>query len=100
MSPSSDRILTGGQEKKARIFDLGKPDAAPDFLGGDATTTCHEGTIRSVVWVSESVTVTAGEDGFVKCVFFFVCLESCVCIDLSISATLHAGGGTCALAKL
>lgn len=78
LSPSSDRILTGGQEKKARIFDLGKPDAAPDFLGGDATTTCHEGTIRSTVWVSESVTVTAGEDGFVKCVVSPLCLKRCM----------------------
>lgn len=74
LSPSSDRILTGGQEKKARIFDLGKPDAAPDFLGGDATTTCHDGNIRSVVWVSDTMGVTAGEDGFVKCVRFIVSL--------------------------
>ncbi len=70
LSPSSDRLLTGGQEKKVRIFDLGKSDAAPDFLGGDASTTCHEGTIRSVVWVSDTMVVTAGEDGFVKCVGF------------------------------
>jgi len=66
LSPSSDRLLTGGQEKKVRIFDLGKSDATPDFLGGDVSTTCHEGTIRSVVWVSDTMVVTAGEDGFVK----------------------------------
>lgn len=70
LSPTAVRLLTGGQEKKARIFDLGRPDAAPDFLGGDANTLCHEGTIKSVLWTGENIGVTAGEDGAVKCVSF------------------------------
>ena len=66
LSPSSEFLLTGGQEKKVRIFDLTRPDAAPDFLGGEANSICHDSTIKSVVWVSENYGVTAGEDGFVK----------------------------------
>lgn len=66
LSPSAEHLLTGGQEKKARIFNLARPDAAPEFLGGDASTTCHEGTIKSVVWTGENIGVTAGEDGFLK----------------------------------
>lgn len=66
LSPKADFLLTGGQEKKARIFDLSRPDAAPDFLGGDSSAFCHEGTVKSVLWVGESLGVTAGDDGFVK----------------------------------
>lgn len=58
-------MLTGGQEKKVRIFDLGRPDAEPQFLldGGQLT---HEGMVKSVVWVGDHTGVTAGEDGLVK----------------------------------
>ncbi|THH08571.1 hypothetical protein EW146_g8949 [Bondarzewia mesenterica] len=65
ISPMSSHLLTGGQEKKARIFDLGRPDAEPDVLveGG---TLSHDGTVKSVVWVGEHTGVTAGEDGLIK----------------------------------
>ncbi|ESK85901.1 serine threonine kinase receptor associated protein [Moniliophthora roreri MCA 2997] len=65
ISPSSLHLLTGGQEKKVRIFDLNRPDADPDFLteGGPFS---HEKTIKSVVWVGEHTGVTAGEDGIIK----------------------------------
>lgn len=66
LSPTSQHLLTGGQEKKARMFDLGRPDAAPDFLGGDANSVCHDGTIKSVLWVGDHTGVTAGEDGAIK----------------------------------
>lgn len=66
-SPSSNHLLTGGQEKKVRIFDLQKPDAEPIFLGTDIA---HDGIIKSVVWIDEWNTVTAAEDGTVKCVRF------------------------------
>jgi serine-threonine kinase receptor-associated protein len=67
MSPMASHLLTGGQEKKVRIFDLGRPDAEPDFLG-DRGTLSHDGTVKSVVWVGEHTGVTAGEDGLVKLV--------------------------------
>lgn len=66
LSPTADHLLTGGQEKKARIFDLHRPDATPEFLGGDSNAICHDGTIKSVVWTGENIGVTAGDDGYVK----------------------------------
>lgn len=65
LSPSSSHLLTGGQEKKVRIFDLGRPDADAEYLE-DTAGLAHEGTIKSVVWVGDHTGVTAGEDGFVK----------------------------------
>jgi len=56
-------LLTGGQEKKVRIFDLGRPDADPDIMGGGLS---HDGTIKSVVWFDENAGVSAGDDGFIK----------------------------------
>lgn len=66
------KLLTGGAEKKLRLFDLGKPPASaadaelfrPRLPGGGLTT--HDGVIRSVVLgrgASTSTTVvTASED--------------------------------------
>jgi len=65
-SPTASHLLTGGQEKKVRLFDLRRPDAEPDFLGGAGGATAHEGTVKSVVWINEWNGVTAGEDGAVK----------------------------------
>lgn len=65
LSPQATHLLTGGQEKKVRIFDLNRPDAEPDFLF-DSGLLSHDGTIKSVVWVGEHTGVTAGEDGKVK----------------------------------
>ncbi|KAI9508497.1 WD40 repeat-like protein [Russula earlei] len=63
--PLAGRLLTGGQEKKVRIFDMGKTDAEPDVLseGGGQS---HDGTVKSVVWLDENIGVSAGDDGFVK----------------------------------
>lgn len=66
ISPSASHLLTGGQEKKARIFDLGRPDAEPDVLVSDGSGTSHDGTVKSVVWVGDHTGVTAGEDGLIK----------------------------------
>ncbi|KAF8803540.1 serine/threonine kinase receptor associated protein [Phlegmacium glaucopus] len=65
LSPQVSHLLTGGQEKKVRIFDLNRPDAEPDFLY-DSGLLSHDGTIKSVVWVGEHTGVTAGEDGIIK----------------------------------
>ncbi|EIM90453.1 WD40 repeat-like protein [Stereum hirsutum FP-91666 SS1] len=66
ISPTSSHLLTGGQEKKARIFDLSRPDAEPDVLVSDGSPTSHDGTVKSVVWVGDHTGVTAGEDGVIK----------------------------------
>ena len=68
LSPTSTHLLTGGQEKKVRMFDLGRPDADPDYLT-ESGVLSHDGTVKSVVWVGDHTGVTAGEDGLVKCVF-------------------------------
>ena len=68
-------LLTGGQEKKLRIFDLARPDADPLYLVGKgeeegAKGKAHDGTIRSVVWDTQdgNVAVSAGEEGVVRSV--------------------------------
>jgi len=65
LSSTSSHLLTGGQEKKARIFDISRPDAPPDFLE-DTSGLAHEGAVKSVIWVAENLGVTAGEDGNIK----------------------------------
>jgi serine-threonine kinase receptor-associated protein len=65
ISPTCSHLLTGGQEKKVRIFDLSRPDAEADFLG-DVGLPSHDGTVKSVVWVGEHTGVSAGEDGIIK----------------------------------
>ncbi|KAG5645807.1 hypothetical protein DXG03_005148 [Asterophora parasitica] len=65
LSPTSSHLLTGGQEKKVRIFDLGRPDAEPDFLY-DSGVLSHDGMVKSVVWIGEHTGVTGGEDGKIK----------------------------------
>lgn len=67
ISQSVSHLLTGGQEKKVRMFDLHRPDAEPDLFMENGASVSHEGTVKSVVWVGEHTGVTAGEDGLVKC---------------------------------
>jgi WD40 repeat protein len=65
ISSTTSHLLSGGQEKKVRIFDLERPDAEPDILseGGGLS---HDGTIKSVLWFGEDTGVSAGEDGLIK----------------------------------
>jgi len=65
LSPTSSHLLTGGQEKKVRIFDLSRPDSEPDLLGEPGAYS-HDGVVKSVVWVGDHTGVSAGEDGLVK----------------------------------
>jgi len=65
ISPSSTYLLTGGQEKKVRIFDLHRPEAEPEFLYDSGSQT-HDGVIKSVVCIGEKVGVSAGDDGRIK----------------------------------
>jgi serine-threonine kinase receptor-associated protein len=60
LSAGARTLLTGGHEKKVRVFDLGRPDADPVLLG------THAGTVKSVVWVDDGLGVSAGDDGLVK----------------------------------
>ncbi|TFK55271.1 WD40 repeat-like protein [Heliocybe sulcata] len=66
IAPKSPHLLTGGQEKKVRIFDLARPETEPDFLLDSASSTSHDGTVKSVVWADPTTGVSAGEDGQIK----------------------------------
>lgn len=70
LSPSGSHLLTGGQEKKVRLFDLRRPDAEPEYLFESGASQSHDGTIKSVAYAGDNIGVTAGEDGLVKYVNF------------------------------
>jgi len=65
ISPSTVHLLTGGQEKKVRVFDVRRPDAVPDILS-DGNGQSHDGTVKSVVCLDENTGVSGGEDGVIK----------------------------------
>lgn len=87
LGPGGTRGLTGGQEKKVRIWDLarvgqGGEGTSPNGKGATTTTnstigdpsflkapnlaTAHEGTVKSVVWGGENLGVSAGDDAVVR----------------------------------
>jgi len=66
LSHNVSHLLTGGQEKKVRIFDLARPDAEPVFLVDGSAGLSHDGTIKSVVSVTDNIVVTSAEDGKIK----------------------------------
>lgn len=68
ISSDTQRIVTGGNEKKIRIFDLNRPDADPTFLRLPDKDFAHEKTIKSVVWPSDApnTVISGGEDGAVQ----------------------------------
>lgn len=63
-------ILTGGHEKKLRLFDVAKPDQEAQLLREKSLDgLAHEGVIKSVVWQrgdGENIAISAGEDKIVK----------------------------------
>jgi serine-threonine kinase receptor-associated protein len=68
ISPNSSHILTGGHEKKMRLFDLARPEAEPNFfVKAEGGGTAHDGNIRSLVWDPQSAAaVSAGEDKVIR----------------------------------
>lgn len=63
------RILTGGNEKKLRLFDLNNPDAEPREFTRPGGIPAHDATIKSIVWLrgqGQRTIVTAGEDKVVR----------------------------------
>lgn len=62
-------LLTGGHEKKIRLFDLGRPEAEPLVLGSNPDGLSTEGNIKSLVWdegQGGTIGVSASEDGSVR----------------------------------
>ncbi|KEP54234.1 Serine/Threonine kinase receptor-associated protein [Rhizoctonia solani 123E] len=67
--PGGTRGLTGGQEKKIRLWDLaraGQQQGDPSFLKAPGLAAAHEGTIKSVLWGNEHLGVSAGDDAVVR----------------------------------
>ena len=64
------QILTGGHEKKLRLFDLAVPDQEASYLSDKALDgLAHNGNIKSVVRqrsMGEDTVVSAGEDKTIK----------------------------------
>lgn len=64
------QALTGGHEKKLRLFDLTKTDQEASFLSEKSLNgLAHDGNIKSVVWQrgeGEDTVVSAGEDKTIK----------------------------------
>lgn len=95
ISPSGTHLLTGGQEKKVRIFDIGRPDAEPDILS-EGNGQSHDGTVKSVVWFDENTGVSGGEDGVIKWVLLSY---SRISVWLR-NGSVQRGGGIYARANL
>jgi serine-threonine kinase receptor-associated protein len=67
LSPSASHLLTAGNEKKVRLFDLTRPDAPPSFMKRGPNNEAHDGTIKSVIWDADrAVGVSAGDDKAVR----------------------------------
>lgn len=92
-------LLTGGNEKKIRLFDLARPDAEPLVLGSRADGLSCDGTVRSIVWDDSNggtTGVSAAEDGVVRW-WDLRTLEETAQLDLGASVTsmeMAHGGGT------
>jgi len=60
-STDNSRLLTGGQDKVLRIFDLNKPEAEPQKMEG------HTDSIRVGLWNSDnSLIISGGQDSSLK----------------------------------
>ena len=93
------KLLTGGNEKKLRIFDLTRPDGdGVEELKMDGEATAHKGTVRSACWdEGRSSIVSMGEDKVVRSVptsFVLYCsshgLRSARWWDTRTSAATHS----------
>ena len=69
LARNAQYMLTGGQEKKIRLFDLNRPDVDPISIGNGEIA--HDGVIKSVLWVGDWGGVSGGDDGLVKSVLYF-----------------------------
>lgn len=76
--PSNARVLTGGHEKRLRLWDLSRaPRDGSDADGVDGVDelrlpgggTAHAGTVKKVLWDEERQgAVSMGEDRVLRCV--------------------------------
>ena len=55
-APDGNKLLTGGQEKKIRLFDLENRNSEPLTLTG------HDGTVKRCLFVDQNTIMTIGDD--------------------------------------
>jgi len=55
-SLDGSKLMTGGQEKKVRIFDLENANAEPQVFEG------HMGTVRRCIWIDQDTFITIADD--------------------------------------
>jgi len=55
-SLDGSKLMTGGQEKKVRIFDLENANAEPQVFEG------HMGTVRRCIWIDQHTFITIADD--------------------------------------
>ena len=55
-SPDGSRLMTGGQEKKIRIFDLENSNSDPQILEG------HGGTVKRVIFIDQDTFISIADD--------------------------------------
>lgn len=83
LSANASRVLSGGNEKKLRLWDLGRApvdgreastvDGVEEFRNG-AEGCAHAGTVRSACWDERRGSVVSmGEDRVVRYVFLLSC---------------------------
>jgi len=77
LNAAATHVLSGGHEKRLRVWDLAKLDAdsmgaeadALEFKRSDAQPRAHDGTIKSVLWDEQrNAVVSMGEDKAIRCV--------------------------------
>jgi serine-threonine kinase receptor-associated protein len=77
LNAAATHVLSGGHEKRLRIWDLSKVDAdgkgndwdALEFKLPDGAPRAHDGTIKSAVWDEKrNAVVSMGEDRVIRCV--------------------------------
>ena len=68
LNHDASKLLTGGNEKKLRIFDLSREnDEGVQELKMDGQERAHEGTVRSACWdEGRSSVISMGEDKVVR----------------------------------
>jgi serine-threonine kinase receptor-associated protein len=59
-SQDNNHILTGGQDKALRIFDLSKPEAEPLIMEG------HSQPIKTALWVDQNTIISGAQDSTFK----------------------------------
>ena len=65
ISPSGSRVITAGQEKKLRLFDLDRPEE-PEYFTSEGSQLAHDGNIKSIVYDEPHQQIISVDDRVLK----------------------------------